>query len=260
MKKVCIITPSLNRACFLSECINSVQKLITLGKFEIEHIIIDDGSTDNTKEVLHKINYPNLKKIFLPENVGISKARNLAAKQTNADYIYFFDSDDFLTQNSIRYLIESAETKSYKCVYGDAIQVNEKTEYLPGKDYFGWEFNDTQTLLKSMFEGYHLFLPTGLFETNTYLKVGGYREDLKTHEMADFYIRLAIKNILPHHISATVLIRRLHSSNVSLDYFVTPLNELRDRKKLFKLYLPELSKIMQRDYIESITKKFSETQ
>ena len=89
MPKISVIIPTYNTAHYLQEAIESVLAQ-TYTDFEL--IVIDDGSTDNTKEVVA----PYLDRIvFLEtENNGPSKARNRAIRESSCEYVAFLDADD----------------------------------------------------------------------------------------------------------------------------------------------------------------------
>ena len=69
----------------------------------IEHIIINDGSTDSSEEIINK--YDRHIKYLKIENVGANKARNLGSKIANGKYFMFLDSDDILDKNTIKILV-----------------------------------------------------------------------------------------------------------------------------------------------------------
>ena len=85
-----IILPTYNRALFLSRSIGSV---IKQSFQDWELIVIDDGSTDHTKEVVNSFNDPRIK-YFYQENSERSAARNKGIDQANSDWVCFLDSDD----------------------------------------------------------------------------------------------------------------------------------------------------------------------
>ena len=99
-----IILPTYNRASFLTRSIGSV---IEQSFQDWELIIIDDGSTDHTKEVVNSFN-DNRIKYFYQENSERSAARNKGINQANSDWVCFLDSDD-------EYLPEHLEV-IYKCL------------------------------------------------------------------------------------------------------------------------------------------------
>lgn len=86
-----VIIPTYNRSDLLIEAINSVLNQ-SLRDYEV--IIVNDGSTDNTKEVLSV--YGNKIRVIHQENSGSEKSRNAGAEITNGDYLCFFDSDDLM--------------------------------------------------------------------------------------------------------------------------------------------------------------------
>ncbi len=90
-----IILPTFNRADFLDKAISSVMNQ-TIHDFEL--IIVDDGSTDNTKEIVDKWGDKRIKYLYkVNEERGI--ARNFGAAQALGKYLNFFDSDDILYPN-----------------------------------------------------------------------------------------------------------------------------------------------------------------
>src|SRR5258706_4740065 len=154
MKKIAVITPTYNRAHFIKDCIDSVSESITYNLFTIEHIIVDDGSTDDTRKLLEKID--NIKTFYLGHNKGQSYARNYAVQKTDADYIFALDSDDIIFQNSLRYLFTFLEELKQEWVCTDILRCNEKMEYIIGRDFWGWKFDNILQALESIFTGRHL--------------------------------------------------------------------------------------------------------
>lgn len=88
-----IIIPTYNRANFLPQTMDSILKQ-TYPYFEI--IIVDDGSTDNTENIVTSIHSEKIKYYKLPTNRERGYARNFGAKLAKGDYLYFHDSDDIL--------------------------------------------------------------------------------------------------------------------------------------------------------------------
>jgi glycosyltransferase involved in cell wall biosynthesis len=116
MKKVTfsIITPTHNRlkSGFLEKCINSVQNQKNNG-FEVEHIIINDGSSDDTDKFLQKmqIKNPNIVIINNKEPKGVASAYKAGIDQAKNDYITFLDDDDKIPLDSLakrtKYILEN---------------------------------------------------------------------------------------------------------------------------------------------------------
>ena len=93
--KISVIIPTYNAEDYLLEAVNSIRKQ-TIGFENIELILVDDNSNDNTKAILHELsNEPNIKSIFLSENSGTaSQPRNEGIKAATSNYIMFLDNDD----------------------------------------------------------------------------------------------------------------------------------------------------------------------
>lgn len=89
MFKVAIIIPTYNRAALLERAITSV---IAQSYPATEIIVVDDGSTDNTEQLINE-NYPNIRYLY-QDNQGVSAARNTGINATSCDWICLLDSDD----------------------------------------------------------------------------------------------------------------------------------------------------------------------
>jgi len=89
-KKVSIIVTTYNSAEFIENCIDS---LLNQTVDNIEVIVVDDASTDNTVKILKK--YPTIKIIELNKNSGTYYARNIGISQSSGQFITFQDSDDW---------------------------------------------------------------------------------------------------------------------------------------------------------------------
>lgn len=99
MKKIDVVIPVYNGENFLLECLESVFNQ----SYPICHVIVvDDGSTDRTKELLtaEMLNRRNLRVIF-GENRGVSAARNQGLDLVDSDYVALLDSDDFWLKDKI---------------------------------------------------------------------------------------------------------------------------------------------------------------
>lgn len=97
MPKVSVVMPTYNRAHFIGEAIQSVLDQ-SFKDFEI--IVIDDGSTDNTKEVVDSFQDHRIKYMY-QRNCGVSAARNNGIQASNGEHIAFLDSDDLLLENAL---------------------------------------------------------------------------------------------------------------------------------------------------------------
>ncbi len=107
---ISVIIPVYNVEEYLAECLNSV---INQTYKNLEIIAIDDGSTDGSYKILK--NYEQKEeniKVISQKNSGQSVARNLGLKLAKGKYIYFLDSDDYLSLNTFERLIKKMEENS----------------------------------------------------------------------------------------------------------------------------------------------------
>lgn len=106
MKKgvISIIIPVYNSEKYIELCLKSV---INQTYNNLEIIIINDGSTDDSYEICKKISNNDTRiKIINQENMGVSEARNAGLKIANGEFIYFMDSDDWIEQNMFYNMIK----------------------------------------------------------------------------------------------------------------------------------------------------------
>ena len=105
--KISVIIPVYNMEKYLRKCLDSV---ITQTYTNLEIICVDDGSTDNSLDILRFYEKKDERiKVFTQKNLGASAARNKALDVATGKYISFVDSDDFLQWNAYEILIEVAE-------------------------------------------------------------------------------------------------------------------------------------------------------
>ena len=102
-----VIIPVYNGEAYIGECIESVIRQETGYSYEI--IIVDDGSTDGTGEILAEYAKAENIKVFRRQNRGQSAARNFAIGKASGRFIMFADGDDLLLPNAIQKLIRAAE-------------------------------------------------------------------------------------------------------------------------------------------------------
>ncbi|MBR6033845.1 MAG: glycosyltransferase family 2 protein [Clostridia bacterium] len=108
--KVSVLTPTYNRANTLTNLYDSLKRNSKYG-IEIEWLIMDDGSTDNTNELIERFQKENIITILYEqqENKGKMAALNNLVPKATGDYIIECDSDDFFTGNAFEYIAKNCE-------------------------------------------------------------------------------------------------------------------------------------------------------
>jgi len=128
--KVSVIIPTYNCAKYLSAAIGSVLSQ-TCQDFEI--VVVDDGSTDNTSEIVadYLNNFPNRIKYLYQNNHGIACARNFGIKNSVGEYIALLDADDILLPEKLeKSLLAFADKKEIGLVHTGVLCINETGELL----------------------------------------------------------------------------------------------------------------------------------
>ena len=102
MNKVSVIIPVYNTSKYLDKCIDS---LVNQTLDDIEFIMVNDGSTDNSKEIIEKwVKKDKRIKLYNKENGGQASARNLGLTKAEGEYIAFLDSDDYISYDMYKTL------------------------------------------------------------------------------------------------------------------------------------------------------------
>lgn len=105
---ISVVIPVYNTAPYLEKCLESV---VNQTYQNLQVIIINDGSTDNSAEICQKFSEKDDKIEFInKQNEGVSIARNIGIEKSKGEWIYFLDSDDFLDLNAFEYLINIAKS------------------------------------------------------------------------------------------------------------------------------------------------------
>lgn len=90
-----IVIPAYNEEKLIFRCLSSIAKNFTECENDMEVVVVDDGSTDNTINEVNKCKIKNLK-LILKSNGGVSSARNIGIKNSSGKFVWFIDSDDYL--------------------------------------------------------------------------------------------------------------------------------------------------------------------
>ncbi|MBR2136654.1 MAG: glycosyltransferase family 2 protein [Alphaproteobacteria bacterium] len=206
-----IILPTYNRAAYLPRAITSVQGQ-TFTDFEL--IIVDDGSTDNTKEVVRRFqeNDPRIIYIDSGQNYGVSHARNLALQAAKGKYVVMLDSDDMffppLLATEYKFFrkhpeIDVLAVKPYKI---------EDDGSAGGRDY--------PTMNTVMFLFNNEMVHIGAAVRKSFLEQSGVIFDESWHTTEDykFYADLLMKGAKFHMIDQFLVGIRYHHTNTNSYY------------------------------------------
>lgn len=192
---ISIVIPTFNRASFLEKTLYSIM-MQTYSNVEI--LLVDDGSTDNTSEIVEYLKLSNkffsqkLIYIKLDKNKGANAARNEGIRRAKGKYTAFLDSDDIWHPEKLEKQINRINEESEKNIGGKPIfcftgraRVDEKYEII-ALQFGGSMRNASKKMRKSNSIG---TLSSILLDTWVAQIINGFNEELKACQDWDFYIR-----------------------------------------------------------------------
>lgn len=213
------VIPAYNAGRFIGDAVASIRQQ---GAAVSEIIIIDDGSTDNTSEVVAALGSDI--QYVRQENAGPSAARNLGIKLANSSWIAFLDADDVWTPNKIAEQMAALQDNP------DAVLVaSDMSEIDMMGDMLAPSLLDAHGLLEffQRLDGSPVphalrrlveknFIPTGtvMARRNVLLELGGFKPDIRYGEDLELWARVAARHpivCLPH----AHLLRRQHGENAT---------------------------------------------
>lgn len=186
MIKITVIIPVYNVEHYLNQCLDSV---LNQSLKEIELVIVDDGSTDNSKSIIQEYEkkYDNIISLY-QKNQGSSVARNLALEKANGEYVYYMDSDDFLEIKCLEMAYDKAKKSNSDIVIFAHNEVynhskNEKKSKVnididDNRTYSGLEVADMVLNCKFIGTAWNkLFKRSELIKHKFFFEVGRYVQD-----------------------------------------------------------------------------------
>jgi glycosyltransferase involved in cell wall biosynthesis len=195
-----IVIPSYNRAALLSHCL---RRLIDQKIPNTEIIVVDDGSTDHTKDILKTLS-GNIRAIY-QANRGPGAARNAGVLNARGIYVKFIDSDDELQGLGLERLLRESESRSTReILFGDVI-VQRSTAILGKQFNYGFSgVNISKPLQISDLLKFDMPSCLPLFPRSALLEVGGFNEKLWAFEDTDLALRLMSRGFSFRHVDTVV--------------------------------------------------------
>ena len=187
MPKIAVIIPAYNQSQYLGQAIQSVLEQTFQ---DWEAIVVDDGSSDETRSVA--LSYPDARLHYVyQENRGLSAARNTGIRNTTAPYLSFLDSDDMFLPEKLAILLDALEAKpAVGLVAGQAIPIDEHGKQV-GKIMDTPIPQDSEQLLL----GNPLHVGSVLLRRNWQEKAGLFDESLRSYEDWDMWLRLGVPGL-----------------------------------------------------------------
>lgn len=180
--KISIVTCALNSTSTIKKSIKSVQKQTYKN---IEHLIIDGGSTDGTLEVVKKIKDKKIN-LFSSLDNGFYDALNKGIKFTTGNIVGVLHSDDFYRSNNvIEIVVDIFKKTKADIVYGDLIYVKKEHPFKPIRYWKAGQYSK-EKLLKGWMPPH----PAVFVKKNLFNKIGFYKTNYKISADYDFLVRI----------------------------------------------------------------------
>jgi len=204
---ISVIIPTYNKAQYLGEAIKSV---LNQTYKNIEIIIIDDGSTDKTREVVKSFDDEGII-YFSQENKGPASARNTGIKKAKGKYIAFLDSDDLWLKEKLKRQIDFMEKNSEIGLMGTACyEITDKGRII-GKKIFPVK---NEILQKDLIK-YNPFIQSSVMtKREVFDKVGLYDENFRESEDYDLWLRIASQYKIAN-LSEPLVMKRYYRRGLS---------------------------------------------
>lgn len=204
MDKVSVVIPMHNSEKFIVECLNSV---VNQTYTNLEIIIIDDCSTDDSINLVKSFSDKRIKLIKLKENKGVSYARNKGVKLSTGKFLCFLDSDDYWSLDKVEKQIKFIKSNNYSFIYSGYMITSprrQKVVSVPDKlDYNSAIKNTT------------IFTSTVMFNMNDIKKDDLYMNDIKIGQDTLCWWGILKKGITAYGINESLSIYRVGSVSLS---------------------------------------------
>jgi glycosyltransferase involved in cell wall biosynthesis len=228
---ISLVIATYNRAHYLGETIDSV---LGQGFQNFELIVVDDGSTDATREVVSK--YGSRVRFLRQENQGPSSARNLGVLHSRADWISFQDSDDLSLPNHLEALYRGVkERPGLGMVFANGVylggRAHRRETIIPATK--SRRLAKQGVRLGDIFEKSIVRLQAALVSKRCYNEIGGHDETLRISMDLDLAFRLLARYPVAY-LDQVVFSYRRHPGNTSANQELRLLENIRVIEKLVR--------------------------
>ncbi len=207
---ISICIPTYNRAHYLKDSIRSV---LNQKYDDLEIIVVDDGSTDNTKEIVNSFNSSKINYIKI-EHSGAPIARNKAIENAKGEYILWLDSDDVLEEKTLQLYLEKLKYfPDVDIIYGDISVTDNSLTQKRIMEFEDWNGRNEELISRLFFES-PIPHPAVLIKKELYNRIGNYDIAFKRAHDYEWWTRAAsIAKFVK--IDSVVCKWRWHDSNMS---------------------------------------------
>lgn len=224
---ISVVIPSYNYGHLIGETIDSI---LNQTYTDIEVIVVNDGSKDNTEAVVQEYAKRDSRVVLLTfPNAGLGTTRNRGLEKAKGDYIQFLDADDLVEKDKFRVQLEYfAANPGVDVVYGSVRYFTNRpfdsadrklTYWGPDKEWMPKLSGKGSVLLPQTLKGNFSHLSSPLFKRSIVNKVGPFDNNISAVADYHFLLRCVINDavFLYHDTPGTYSLVRWHPSNMSKD-------------------------------------------
>ncbi len=234
--KVSVIVPTYNYGRFIEGCLNSIFSQ-TFKDFEV--IVVDDGSTDGTGEIIKS--YPRPVRSIYQENRGLPAARNRAIEASQGEYLAFLDSDDLWLPEKLGEQVRIMDgDRELGIVFSDASAFD--GEKIIRESILEEESICTGHCFARLFMGNFLVMPTVMIRKSCLRQTGLFDETLPVVADYDLWLRISAFFRIGF-VDRPLAMYRVHPSNMSKDFCRLLEDEIRVVQKVIELYPEKVKKL-----------------
>jgi len=219
-----VVTPSLDQGLFLGECLASVRDAASRANVEVQHIVMDGGSSDGTVEILK--NRPDVEWVSAPDR-GQTDAINKGLALARGEIVSYLCADDLLEVDSLRRV-------------GEAFSADEKIDVVYGDAFFleaGWkrrksagEFSESR-----LRRGNFLFQPAVFWRRRVIERFGNFQAELRFCMDHEYWLRIC-GDTAWHYIPEPLASSRLHPDAKTWKQLVPAWDEARRMQAGYGIY------------------------
>jgi glycosyltransferase involved in cell wall biosynthesis len=218
MKDVSVCIPCYNEGHYVDAAVRSVLRQTAFDRI-LEIIIVDDGSTDDTRQRVQRLSIEGIALTYIATaNAGPSAARNRALEHASGEFIAFLDGDDIWSPDKTERQLAAFDHPDIGLVYSDYI------------DFKNAALEDGMLVCVRRFEKHGqalvadfyvndgpIFPSATILRREVFRRIGGFDEHFRMAEDTDYWMRVALAGYRFRHVPGGLLCKRRHEGNLTHD-------------------------------------------
>jgi glycosyltransferase involved in cell wall biosynthesis len=207
--KISVLMSVHNGEAFLKEAIGSI---LNQSFTDFEFILINDSSTDSSKQIIESSYDPRIVLINNETNLGLTKSLNIGLSKASGMYIARMDADDVSSPDRFQKQYDYMEANPNTWVVGSSINIMNDEGYVVKKNEYPESFEE---ILGTVFFKNPIVHSTAFFRREEILKIGGYNNDYKKSQDYELWLRIIKNKGVLANLPEALVNFRVHSSSIT---------------------------------------------